>query len=487
MMSARSTHRAARRRRGSISVTYAMMLIPIIGFVGMALDLSFAYTRRTEMQGVADAAAMAAARALDGTTTGIAAAQTAARTIAERQRYSFGRAVVWRDAALRFSDSPDKPDGDWLPASAINATRAASFFYVRVDTGALDPEHGQTNVVFTRVLGGATDSLNVAARSIAGRTSIQVAPLAICAIQNSAKAAHNVDKDGTILQELVQYGFRRGVNYNLLNMNPHGPGAVSYLVNPLDFPDEPEHAGHRSLPVVRPFVCNGSIAASNLRSGAKVYVADPFPTSLITEINSRFGNYSGSSCNALAAPSDRNIHQYNAAYFGWWMNATGTINGSALIQDVGGARLTIASLTDPVVGVTRSHYGPLWSFSKAVYYDSSAADGAGAAFLAADWKHLYPVGSGTDLASAYPDTALSPYSSNSVYHLTLGTFPYLPQRRVLHIPLLACPVAGSSATVLGIGRFFMSSRADAAIPAVHGEFAGLVRDNQVPATVGLYK
>lgn len=487
MISSRCMHRTMRRGRGSIAVTYAMMLIPIIGFVGIALDLSFAYTRRTEMQSVADAAAMAAARALDGTVTGIAAAQTAARTIAERQRFSFGKPVVWVDGALRFSDAPDKPDGDWLPANAVNAARAASFFYARVDTRALGAEYGQTDVMFMRVLGGATRQLNMAARSIAGRSSIQVAPLAICAIKQTAISTHDVKKGATVLKELVEYGFRRGVNYNLLDMNPHGATAVSYLVNPLDFPSQPEHPGHRALPVVRPFVCNGSIAASNLRTGARVYVADPFPSSLIPEINSRFGSYTGSSCNSLAAPSDRNIHQYHAEYFGWWMNSTGTINGSARPHNIGGARLTIADQSDAVAGITKAHYGPLWSFSKAVLYDSAAADGAGAAFPAADWKYLYPVGSGTDIISSYADTLLSPYSSNNVTHLTLGTFPFSVQRRVLHIPLLACPVVDSTATVVGIGRFFMSSRADAAIPAIHAEFAGVLRDNQVPATVGLYR
>ncbi|MBZ2206063.1 pilus assembly protein TadE [Massilia sp. R798] len=463
---------------------YVSLLIPIIGFAGLALDLSFAYTRRTELQSLADAAAMAAARALDGTEAGITAAKTAARTIAERQRYSFGKAVVWDDDALRFSDSPDKPDGDWLPAAAINATRASSYFYVRVDTRALHPDHGISDVVFMRVLGGETRSMSMAARAIAGRTGIQVTPLAVCAIKNTAVSTHDVKKGATVLKELAQYGFRRGVSYNLLNMNPHGTTAVSYLVNPLDFPNQPETASHRSLAMVRPFVCNGSIAASNLRSGAKVYVADPFPATLATELNSRFGSFSGSSCDAIAAPSDRNIREFNSWYFNWWMNSTGTINGSAQPLEIGGAKLTVAEQSDPILGITRTHYGPLWSFSKAVYYDSGAADGVGAPFSKDDWPSLYPVGSGTALASAYSDTAVSPYSG---LHLTLGPSPFLAQRRVLNVPLLACPVAGSTATVLAIGRFFMSSRADAAAPAVHGEFAGLLRDNQLPSTVGLYK
>lgn len=487
MMISRSMHASVCHRRGSVAVMYAILLVPIIGFAGLALDLSFAYTRRTEMQSVADAAAMAAARALNGTMTGIEAAKTAARTIAQRQRYSFGKPVVWQEAALRFSDSPDKPDGDWLPASSVNAANAANLYYAKVDTRELGMAHGQTEVIFMRVLGGAAEPLAMAARAVAGRTGIQVTPLAVCAIRNTEVSTHDVVKGAVVEQELLQYGFRRGVSYNLLNMNPNGATAVSYLVNPLDFPDQPEYPNHRSLAVVRPFVCSGSIAASNLRTGSKLYVADPFPATLITELNSRFSNYTGSSCNAVAAPPDRNIKEYDAWYFQWWMNSTGTINGSAQAHEIGGAKLTIADQSSAVVGITKTHYGPLWSFSKAVRYDSGAADGVGAPFLMADWKFLYPVGTGADVASSYSNTAASPYSANTPMHSTLAPLPNLILRRVLNIPLLECPVAGSTARVLAIGRFFMSSQADAAIPAVHGEFAGLLRDNELPATVGLYK
>ena len=487
MIISRSVPRAAHRRRGSISVMYYFFIFPILGFAGLALDLSFAYTRRTELQSLADATAMAAARALDGSEAGITAARTAARTIAERHRYSFGKEVVWDDDALRFSDSPDKPEGDWLPAAAVNAARAASYFYVRVDTRALGAEHGETDVIFMRVLGGSRPPMNMAARAIAGRTSIQVTPLAVCAIKNTAVTTHDVKKGATVLKELAQYGFRRGVSYNLLNMNPHGTTAVSYLVNPLDYPDQPETPSHRALAVVRPFVCNGSIAASNLRSGARVYVADPFPAVLATELNSRFGQFSGSSCNSVVAPSDRNIKDFNIEYAGWWMNSAGSINGSAQPLEIDGAKLTVADQSDPIVGMTKTHYGPLWAYSKAVYYDSGAADGAGLPFSKNDWQYLYPVGSGAALATAYPDAYASPYNLNSALHLTLGPPPFLTQRRVLNVPLLACPVAGSTATVLAIGRFFMSSRATEAPAAVHAEFTGLLRDNQLPATVGLYK
>lgn len=489
MITSRITRPPGRHRRGSVAVIYAMVLIPIIGFAGLALDLSFAYTRRTEMQSVADAAAMAAARALNGTMAGIAAAKIEARTMAERQKYSFGKSVVWNDAALRFSDSPDKPDADWLPAGAVNAASVTNLYYAKVDTLELGDAHATVEVVFTRVLGGARETLQMAGRAIAGRTSIQVTPLAVCAISDTRVTSRDIDKGGGIVeQEVLNHGFRRGVSYNLLNMNPHGPTAVSYLVNPLDFPDQLENLNHRSLPVVRPFVCSGSIAASNLRTGSRLFVANPFPPALITEINSRFSLYTGSACNKVPAPPDANIKQYNAFYFGWWMNASGTINGSAASHPVGTRLLTIADETAVVTGVTNAHYGPLWAYSRAARYNSAAPDGVGANFPKDDWRHLYPVTSGDFLESSHSDGVPPPYIQNAGMHRTSPPVTGIRQRRVLNVPLLACPVTTSSATVLAIGRFFMASQAvNAATPAVHGEFGGLVGDDELAATVGLYK
>ena len=466
---------------------YVIMLIPIIGFTGLAIDLSFAYTRRTEMQTVADAAAMAAARELNGTLAGITDAVTEARTIAQRQKYSIVRAIVWDDSALRFSDSPDKPDGDWLPAGAINVATARNIYYAKVDTTALG-DQGAIDVMFSRVLGVAMQRMTMVGRAIAGRTSVQVTPLAVCAINNTEISTRTIVKPPAPEQELLQFGFRRGVSYNLLNMNPHGPNAVSYVVNPLDFPNQPETATNRSVAIVRPFVCAGSIATSNLRRDSMVYVGNPFPAELALELNARFGDYAGSSCDRIPAPPDRNIKEYRIYYPGWWMNSLATINGSAEPYTVGAGKLTIADQSASIVGITKTSYGPLWAYSKAVKYNAAATGGVGAPFSRDDWRYLYPVGAATaDVASAHPDTSVNPYASLTAPHRDIPTGVFVAQRRVLNVPLLACPVTGSSARVLAVGRFMMSSRADAGIPAVYGEFGGLATDAELSATVGLFR
>lgn len=48
-------------RAGNISITFAVMLVPLLAVVGMGVDLSVAMSRRAELQGAADAGVLAAA------------------------------------------------------------------------------------------------------------------------------------------------------------------------------------------------------------------------------------------------------------------------------------------------------------------------------------------------------------------------------------------------------------------------------------------
>jgi len=92
---------------------------------------------------------------------------------------------------------------------------------------------------------------------------------------------------------------------------------------------------------------------------------------------------------------------------------------------------------------------------------------------------------------AYP----SPTGTTTPYTVATGTTysqapavayrPGVKYRRVLNVPLLACPVSGASATVLGIGRFFMTVQADTS--AVHAEFVGTASDQQIGGPVEIYK
>jgi hypothetical protein len=106
----------------------------------------------------------------------------------------------------------------------------------------------------------------------------------------------------------------------------------------------------------------------------------------------------------------------------------------------------------------------------------------------ADWPYLYPtdVATGLPLTTILTDASPSPYTGGAV-HRTPPPVPGFAQRRVLNIPLLECPVAGSSATVLAIGRFLMTGLASASVPAVHAEFGGLATQSELGGTVMLQK
>lgn len=54
--------RLCKDRRGNVAILFGLTLIPIIGFVGGAIDYTNAYEARTKLQGAIDAAALAAAR-----------------------------------------------------------------------------------------------------------------------------------------------------------------------------------------------------------------------------------------------------------------------------------------------------------------------------------------------------------------------------------------------------------------------------------------
>lgn len=101
-----------------------------------------------------------------------------------------------------------------MNATAAKA-KAASTFFARVDTSALDPAHGKVINFFMPVISSAFAQSNVAASAVAGRDSLNVLPLAICANSNTSAAALPSG-------ELVEYGFRRGVSYDLMNLNPGG-------------------------------------------------------------------------------------------------------------------------------------------------------------------------------------------------------------------------------------------------------------------------
>jgi len=471
------------RESGAIGILFAGFLIVIIGFFVLAIDLSMVYNRRIELQSVADTAALAAAMELNGTSQGVTNAEQKASerfgpVLDGALTVKYGHMnITWSNTAILFAASKDGP---WLTfGSAVTPANAPKMLYVKIDTNGLDDIVGQVQTVFLRFFNPDTKVVKLTAHAIAGRSGIKVTPLGICAMRTEAARNHN--------GELEEYGFRRGVSYDLMQQNPDATGSgKTFLVNPM--------AG--TVPItdtskIAPFVCTGTMAMSRLSNG-HVVISSPFPLSnLYYHLNSRFGSYTApdSACNASSAPPDANIKEYTYNGGSPWMSAVPDGQSAALL-DADGKRWTIVGPDTLAITPSASAYGPLWSYAKAAKYAATRPAGGYDLYGTTDWATLYNPGQPTVSSSTpYPtsSTLPTPYAQTSgatFYKAAPAGTKGLRGRRVLNLPLLACPVSGSRATVLGIGQFFMTVKADEF--HVFGEFAGMVSEQSLGAQVELY-
>jgi Flp pilus assembly protein TadG len=480
------------RQRGAIFIMFSLMVLALLGMAGMALDLAQTYNRKAELQSLADTVALAAARELNGTTAGVNNAVTAAASAAQNFRYQYNKFTVpWSNAALSFAAAPGTPDHAWVDAASAPSTPAGLLF-AKVDTAALAEQVNSVTAIFMPVT-GATSTLQAAARAVAGRLTIPVMPLAICA-QSATPAASRANSANPAYNELVEFGFRRGVAYNLMNLNPNGTTPENFLIDPLSPPGMPGAMVNFSTAVAGPFVCAGTMLMPSV-SGGTLNVQRNFPlAALYLHLNSRFDNYSGNNCTPEAAPPDSNIKPYLYSSITWMSPAAATQTAAAWTS--GGAKLWTRA--DPLPGDasnTAPQYGPLWAFAKAVPYSAYAAapqePAAGySSFTTTAWSNLYTPGPPT--AVGYPMAVnATPYLTSSSANFlapNAARQPGQPRRRVLNVALLACPVpagATASATVLGIGRFFMT--VPATTTSISAEFAGVAQPASLAGAVELQR
>jgi hypothetical protein len=463
----------------------ALLLIVIIAFCALAMDIGPLYNRKVELSGIAKAAAIAAARELNGTNDGITNARSSAKAAAERLIYAFSLPVVWDDRALSFSAAPDR-SGTWLPSSGPG--QPGALFYAKVDTAGLSAQTGTVHALFLHVLAPDLATGEVLESVIAGRAGINVAPIAVCAM--SPTAADQRSNPGVAATELVEYGFRRGVNYDLMQLNPGGTNPVSYLVNPVAAPDAPFPPLNSAT--MSPFVCTGRMWMPTLFGGAiRVTRLDqPAPlNAMFTQLNARFDDYDGDQCSPYGAPPDYNIKDYDytaPAGLAWMDPKTGRAAARSTTER--GRLETIADLPAPPAGTLAGDYGPLWAHAKAAKYASPEPRTGYTLFASSDWPNLYKLG---PKVGTYPSASATPYRATSNIHYEAprpdNREMSTDLRRVLHIPLLACPVSNSGdapATVLGVGRFFMTVRATK--DTLVAEFGGAASPASLKGNVELF-
>ena len=289
---------------------------------------------------------------------------------------------------------------------------------------------------------------------------------------------------------MVEYGFRRGVGYNLLNLNPNGAGARNFVLDPLTPPGQPGSAAQQTAAFVAPFVCAGGVPLATLTGGA-VRVSSPFPGTLAAAFNSRFDQYGAGGCNAAVAPPDINIKQFTGGGAGWWMTTTPAAQSAAPTAAGVSPLRTVADLaprSPPPAGLTASAYGPLWTYAKAAQYAAAEPAGGYAPFARANWASLYPGNPAAAAATSLYTAAFVPYASVSGGNLVSPSRKGVRGRRVLNVPLLACPVAAGAnvpAQVLAVGRFFMT--AEAGPGAIYAEFAGALGDQALGGPAELFQ
>lgn len=484
----RSTFTPGRRQDGAFAIMFIPIVVVLLAFCGMALDIGMMYNRKVELHGIAKAVALAAARELNGTAGGVTAALTKAKETAERFSYQYHVPVVWSDDAINFNTSPASTG--WVDSTTASGT-PSGLFYVKVDTAGLDPATGSVTTIFMPILSSTLQTVNLTDRAVAGRTAINVTPLAVCAMSTDP-AATRINPGPPATSELVEYGFRRGVSYDLMQLNPDGIEARNYVIDPTLAPGASGASVSTSASLVEPFVCTGTMWMPRV-TGGTIRVSFPFPLkSLYPELNSRFDDFSSSRCNQNGAPTDFNVkpYAYNVTNGAAWMNpAKGNI--TARSTTTRGRLETILDLPSPPNGTPAGEYGPLWSYAKAAKSSTPPEPSSGyQTFATTDWPSLYKSGPTT---TTYPTSTSAPtpyrassginYSAPAAADLTMAT----AQRRVLNVPLLSCPVGtgtGVSATVLAVGKFFMTVPAtDTSLPA---EFAGVAPESSLTGQVELY-
>jgi hypothetical protein len=317
----------------------------------------------------------------------------------------------------------------------------------------------------------------------------------------------NTVTNGTIvtsLDELVQYGFRRGLSYDLMQLNPNGTEAENFVINPFLGPGVNSATNITSASAVSQFACAGEMWMPHVLDGP-LNLARPFPLDkLYTQINSRFDIYDNTvpeseRCNPAGAPPDVNISSYSidkATNIPWMTNPSPTVQvaASAVTTASGTASGRLQSAVDLAAlptGQDASKYGPIWSYAKAVpfgqYIPGSPEPQNGyTPFAPTNWSTLYKPNalSNAPAANAYPSSTPYMNATTQSSHQTVAE----RYRRVLNIPLLSCPVpegSNAKATAIAIGKFFMT------VPATNkkliAEFGGIVPEKNISGRVELFQ
>jgi hypothetical protein len=472
-------HPPRQRQRGTIAILFGLTLLVLLAAGGLVLDLGHLYILKSELQNAADSAALAGAKELNLSSAGITSAAAQAVLFAGKNKYDFSQALTITDANITFGSTPDGP---WFTVGQAQASPAGKTF-IRVQSGS--------KVVATYLMRALNiDTVATNGTAVAGRFVVDITPIGVCAVdpvnRTSVKPTGGV---GTVENELVEFGFRRGLTYDLLQMSNIGGSADPMLINPVDSPPTACAMTHSNANFTAPFLCQGNSAVTN--NATEIYANTGVSAGPVEKaINSRYGDYTGSSCQPATAPPDTNIHEFRYEDLGGgsprnWMTPAQIKQSQPFDSSTG----------KPAVPGTATTWGVMWSYSRAVRATGSAPNyNAGTPFEVADWSRLY--NGGPAASAGYPAGATSsPYGQTSgAYYQTQSVNPAAPKRRQLNLALINCATVTSNSMsckklpLLGVGRFFLQRRValSGSSKRFDVEFAGLIEP--VPnAEIKLYR
>lgn len=146
------------RRRGFVLIAMAACMFLLMAVIGLAFDLGRVYIARNEAQVFVDAASMAAAQQIDGTTAGLDRARAAVHRLPNR--WNLGT-ESFRNVQIDFG--ADTEHWEAKPADV------ATVRYVRVTA----PDN-QLGILFLRAVGGP-ESLSVPSHAVSATNPVRLA------------------------------------------------------------------------------------------------------------------------------------------------------------------------------------------------------------------------------------------------------------------------------------------------------------------------
>lgn len=288
--------RVQQPQRGSVAVMVALLIVALIGMLGIVIDLSNLYVRKTELQNAADAAALAGAKQLDNHATGIDAAVAAAIALAAANASDFAQTPV-AIAAAHISFGPT-PDGPWSDVATAKANPMGLTF-IKVDTNGI--AQGTRPTWFMPVVNSALASTTANGVAVAGTTICEGLPIFIC-------------EPPTGFTPGQTYFFGESPGY------PVGPGNIGYF--------DPVPPGAPGLITgandMRDIVCAGKTYCLGSPMTAASLTQSAFGT-MARAINTRFDDYASlpPSLNHEVCRPDTNVKEYPPTPTGVpWMTTT---------------------------------------------------------------------------------------------------------------------------------------------------------------------